>query len=104
MTKQSTGRPIRGFAPCGRPVTIAVKLQRFILGELALTARKIARRVFEAALKAELAEVMVDFKAKAAAASETDDIMWSIQEHLFHTRRRSPARRSGVHQSEPVTK
>ena len=32
--------------------------------------KKIARRVFEAALTAELAEVMADFKAKAAAASE----------------------------------
>jgi len=48
--------------------------------------KKIARRVFEAALTAELAEVMADFKAKAAAAVEPDD-MWSIQEHLFHTRR-----------------
>jgi hypothetical protein len=48
--------------------------------------KKIARRVFEAALTAELAEVMADFKAKAAAAIEPDD-MWSIQEHLFHTRR-----------------
>jgi hypothetical protein len=48
--------------------------------------KKITRRVFEAALTAELAEVMADFKAKAAAAVEPDD-MWSIQEHLFHTRR-----------------
>jgi hypothetical protein len=48
--------------------------------------KKIARRVFEAALTAELAEVMADFKAKAAAASEPDN-MWSIQEHLFRARR-----------------
>ncbi len=48
--------------------------------------KKIARRVFEATLAAELAQVMADFKAKAAAVSEPDD-MWSIQEHLFHTRR-----------------
>jgi hypothetical protein len=48
--------------------------------------KKIARRVFDAALTAELAEVMADFKSRAAAAIEPDN-MWSIQEHLFHTRR-----------------
>jgi hypothetical protein len=48
--------------------------------------KKIARCVFEAALTTELAEVMADFKARAAAAAEPDD-MWSIQEHLFHVRR-----------------
>lgn len=48
--------------------------------------KKLARRVFDAALVAELTEVMADFKARAAAAAEPDD-MWSIQEHLFHKRR-----------------
>lgn len=48
--------------------------------------KKVARRVFEAALKAELTEVMVDFKARAAAAGQPDD-MWSIEE-LLHRRRR----------------
>jgi hypothetical protein len=43
--------------------------------------KKIARRVFEAALKAELAEVMAEFKARAVAATEPDD-MWSIEESL----------------------
>jgi hypothetical protein len=48
--------------------------------------KKLARRVFEAALTAELAEVMAEFKAQAAAAAEPDD-MWSIQEHLYRKRR-----------------
>jgi hypothetical protein len=48
--------------------------------------KKLARRVFDAALAAELAEVMADFKASAAAAAEPND-MWSIQEHLYHKRR-----------------
>jgi hypothetical protein len=48
--------------------------------------KKLARRVFEAALTAVLAEIMADFKARAEAAAQPED-MWSIQEHLFHTRR-----------------
>jgi len=48
--------------------------------------KKLARHVFEAALTAELAEVMAEFKARAAAAAEPDD-MWSIQEHLYRKRR-----------------
>ena len=48
--------------------------------------KKLARRVFEAALTAELAEIMAEFKARAATAAEPDD-MWSIQEHLQHKRR-----------------
>lgn len=48
--------------------------------------KKVARRVFETALAAELAEVMAEFKARAAAAAEPDDL-WSIQEHLHRTRR-----------------
>jgi hypothetical protein len=43
--------------------------------------KKIARRAYESALKAELAEVLADFKARAAAATDTDD-MWAIQEYL----------------------
>lgn len=53
--------------------------------------KKIARRVFEAALAAELAEVMADFKARAAAAAEPDDL-WSIQEHLSQKRREIDAK------------
>jgi len=48
--------------------------------------KKVAHRVFEAALQAELAEVMADFKARAAAAAEPDD-MWLIEEHLRDKRR-----------------
>lgn len=48
--------------------------------------KKLARRVFEAALTVELAEIMAEFKARAAAAAEPDDL-WSIQEHLNRTRR-----------------
>ena len=48
--------------------------------------KRLARRVFDAALAAELAEVMAEFKARAVAATEPDD-MWSIQEHLYHKRR-----------------
>lgn len=48
--------------------------------------KKLARSVFEAALTAELAEVMAEFKTRAAAAEEPGD-MWSIQEHLYHKRR-----------------
>ncbi len=48
--------------------------------------KKLARRVFDAALAAELAEVMTEFKARAVAARELDD-MWSIEEHLHRKRR-----------------
>jgi triphosphoribosyl-dephospho-CoA synthetase len=48
--------------------------------------KKVARRVFDAAVAAELSEVMADFKARAAAASEPDD-MWSTQEFLYRKRR-----------------
>ena len=47
--------------------------------------KKIARRAFQAALTAELAEVMVDFKARAAAAAVPGDL-WSIEEHLSRRR------------------
>jgi flagellar biosynthesis/type III secretory pathway ATPase len=48
--------------------------------------KKVASRVFEAALQAELAEIMADFKTRAAAAAEPDD-MWSIEEYLRGKRR-----------------
>jgi hypothetical protein len=47
--------------------------------------KKLARRVFEAALAAELAEVIADFKARAASAAEPDDL-WTIEEHLRRKR------------------
>jgi hypothetical protein len=48
--------------------------------------KKLARCLFEAALAGELAEVMAEFKAKAAAVAHPDD-MWSIQEYLFRKQR-----------------
>lgn len=48
--------------------------------------KKIARRVFEAALQAELAEIMAKLKARAASAKEPDD-MWAIQAYLAHAQR-----------------
>lgn len=47
--------------------------------------KKIARRVFDAALHRELAEVMQAFKSMAAKATEPDD-MWSTQEFLTKSR------------------
>ena len=48
--------------------------------------KKLAHRVFEAALTAELAEIMADFKARAAAATEPHE-MWAIREHLERKQR-----------------
>jgi hypothetical protein len=48
--------------------------------------KKIARRVFDAALERELIEVMVEFKARAASAKEPQD-MWAVQEYLAHMQR-----------------
>jgi len=48
--------------------------------------KKIARRVFEAALQQELGEVMAEFKDKAARAKEFDD-MWAVEGWLAHQRR-----------------
>lgn len=47
--------------------------------------KKVARRVFEAALQRELAEVMTEFQARAARAKRPVD-MWSVQEYLARTR------------------
>jgi hypothetical protein len=48
--------------------------------------KKLSRRVFDAALKAELAEIMFEFKAKAIAA-ETPEEMWAVQTYLAHKQR-----------------
>lgn len=45
------------------------------------TEKKVARRVFDAALQRELADIMADFKSRAAHASTPDDL-WAIQAHL----------------------
>ena len=48
--------------------------------------KRIARRVFEAALQRELAAVMAEFKRRAATAKEPED-MWSTEQYLSHMRR-----------------
>lgn len=48
--------------------------------------KRIARRVFEAALKRELADIMAEFKRRAATAKEPED-MWSVEQFLATARR-----------------
>jgi triphosphoribosyl-dephospho-CoA synthetase len=48
--------------------------------------KKLSRRLFDAALQSELAEVMSEFKAKATAAT-TPEEMWEVQTYLTHKRR-----------------
>lgn len=48
--------------------------------------KRIARRVFDTALQRELAEVMAEFKRRAAAAGEPKD-MWSVEQFLSTARR-----------------
>jgi Photoprotection regulator fluorescence recovery protein len=48
--------------------------------------KKIARRAFEAALETALAEIMTEFKTKAAAAVTPED-MWSVERFLRQQRR-----------------
>ncbi|MDC6170634.1 hypothetical protein [Paucibacter sp. XJ19-41] len=48
--------------------------------------KKIARRVFDAALHRELAEVLQTFKAMAASASDPES-MWSTEDFLSKSRR-----------------
>lgn len=48
--------------------------------------KKIARRVFDAALQRELDEVMAEFKSRAASAKEPED-MWSVEDYLAQARR-----------------
>ena len=48
--------------------------------------KRLSRRVYEAALEAELAQVMAEFKSKAAAV-ETPEEMWGLEGHLAQQRR-----------------
>ena len=48
--------------------------------------KRIARRAFDAALQRELAEVMAEFKRRAATAKEPED-MWSVEQFLATARR-----------------
>ncbi len=48
--------------------------------------KRVARRVFDAALERELAAVMAEFKLRAAAAKEADDI-WATEEYLTRARK-----------------
>lgn len=53
--------------------------------------KRTARRVFEAALAAELAEVMSEFKQKAAGVSTADE-MWALETYLGTRRREIEAK------------
>lgn len=53
--------------------------------------KKLARRVFDMALSAELAELIANFKARAAAVSDPDDL-WTIQGFLQRKRREIDAK------------
>ena len=53
--------------------------------------KKVARRVFETALQAELAETIETFKAKAAAISAPDD-MWPLKDFLLKHQREIDAK------------
>jgi len=48
--------------------------------------KKLSRRIFEAALEAELSEILAEFKCKAAAAA-TAEAMWALEEYLAQKRR-----------------
>lgn len=48
--------------------------------------KKLSRRVFEAALTTELAEIMSDFKSRAAQLSTPQD-MWNLEDYLTRKRR-----------------
>ena len=48
--------------------------------------KKLSRRLFQAALEVELAEVMAEFKSKAVAAA-TPEEMWAVQGYLAHKQR-----------------
>ena len=43
--------------------------------------KKIVRRVYDTALESELAEIMADFKARAAAVASSD-AMWDLEGYL----------------------
>lgn len=53
--------------------------------------KKLSRRMFEAALQSELAEVLQEFKARAAAAQTPQD-MWPIEDFLNQRRREIDAK------------
>ena len=48
--------------------------------------KKLAQQVFDAALEAELAEIVEDFKTRAAATADIEGV-WAIQEYLGRKRR-----------------
>jgi hypothetical protein len=48
--------------------------------------KKLSRRIFEAALEAELSEILAEFKSKASAAA-TAEAMWALEEYLAQKRR-----------------
>lgn len=48
--------------------------------------KRIARRVFSTALQNELAQLMAEFKQRATAAKEPED-MWSVEQFLATARR-----------------
>ena len=48
--------------------------------------KRIAHRVFEVALQRELGEIMAEFKRRASATNEPDD-MWSVEQFLATARR-----------------
>jgi len=48
--------------------------------------KRIARRVFDTALHNELAQLMAEFKQRAATAKEPED-MWSVEQFLATARR-----------------
>jgi hypothetical protein len=64
----------------------SLKEQAMSATEWSASEKKIARRVFEAALDRELAEVMAAFKDKAARAQTPED-MWAVKEYLERAQR-----------------
>jgi Photoprotection regulator fluorescence recovery protein len=48
--------------------------------------QRLARRLFDAALQAELAQTLAEFKSKAAAASSVE-AMWPLEDYLRGRRR-----------------
>ena len=48
--------------------------------------KRVARRAFDAALQRELAAVIAEFKQRAAAAREPED-MWNVETYLTHMRK-----------------
>ena len=48
--------------------------------------KKLSRSVYDAALKAELAEILAEFKLKAVSASTVEE-MWDVEKYLAHQRR-----------------